>query len=89
MCIGTLTGAYTNSAVTNYNVTAKAGADGMFTILSETQETEYSSTYRTNQQDVITISNSTSDFQIDMAYDYYSDPAQTIVNTYEVLHAIV
>jgi hypothetical protein len=64
----------------------------MFTILSETMETETSSTYTvmgSPKQDEITISNSTSDYQIDMAYDYYSDPAQTIVNTYEVTYAIV
>jgi hypothetical protein len=92
MCIGTLSGSYTNCAVTSYTICAKAGSDGIFTILSETMETETSSTYTvmgSPKQDEITISNSTSDYQIDMAYDYYSDPAQTIVNNYEVSYAIV
>jgi hypothetical protein len=92
LCIGTLTGANTNGASTKYIVTAKAGSDGMFTILSETQETEYSTTYTvmgSPKQDEITFENSTSDYQINMKYDYYSDPAQTIVNTYDVTYVII
>ena len=92
MCIGTLTGSYTNSASTKYVIVAKAGSDAMFTILNETQETEFSSTYTVNgspKQDEITFENSTSDYQVNMKYDYYSDPAQTIVNTYEVQYCIV
>jgi hypothetical protein len=88
-CIGMLSGFYTSSSSIKYSIVAKSGSDGIFTVLSHSQDIDYASTYRTTEQDDIEFVNSSEEWQIDGVFSYYDSPANSITNSYDVEYVMI